>query len=249
MPIAVELEIAPDGSCLAHAPPTGCAVRGANQDEVLEAVPAAVARHRAWLRDHGVTVGPAPDGSSAVDVIETQRGWAPLRQGDRAALFRSDTSPLDRPLLDRLLALCAFARQDLLAAIRDLPAAVLARPTADGSSIGDIARHVGNAAEWYVSRLVPPETLPPEWADDAALPLAPFLEMELRTASDRLRRLTDHELAAVVTPTAWTAHPDEPWTARKALRRRLEHELEHLDQIRTILAAWRVGALPTTDIP
>lgn len=39
-------------------------------------------------------------------------------------------------------------------------------------------------------------------------------------------------------PTRWTSHPDEPWTARKALRRFLEHEWEHTGQVREILNAW-----------
>jgi hypothetical protein len=119
----------------------------------------------------------------------------------------------------------------------EVPDADLDRPVdADGTTIREILRHVGNAGEWYVSRLVPPETLPPEWEHDDRLPILEFLEMEGRTAVDRLRRLTDDVLAAVVTQPRWTDHPEEPWTARKALRRRIEHELEHLAQIESLLS-------------
>ncbi len=31
--------------------------------------------------------------------------------------------------------------------------------------------HIGNAEEWYVSRLVPAETLPAEWAHDDTMPI------------------------------------------------------------------------------
>jgi len=102
-------------------------------------------------------------------------------------------------------------------------------------SIREILRHIGNAEEWYVSRLVNPETLPPEWEHDKDLAILEFLEMERRTALDRLRRLTDRELADVFYPTHWTNHPDEPWTARKALRRFLEHEREHTAHARETL--------------
>ena len=82
-----------------------------------------------------------------------------------------------------------------------------------------ILRHVGNAEEWYVSRLVAPESLPTEWQDDEGMPLWDFLEMERRSALDCLRALSAEERAGVFYPTAWTSHPDEAWTLRKVLRR------------------------------
>ena len=71
--------------------------------------------------------------------------------------------------------------------------------------------------------------------------------MERRTAIARLRQLTEAERSQVVYPTAWTRHPDEPWTARKALRRFLEHELEHTAQVREVLAAYRDHLLAAVD--
>jgi hypothetical protein len=56
---------------------------------------------------------------------------------------------------------------------------------------------------------------------------------------DRLRALTEEQRAAIVYPTAWAYHPEEPWTARKALRRFVEHEREHTWQVREILEARR----------
>jgi hypothetical protein len=201
-------------------------------------MPDAVMRHRAWLRHHGVDVEMSVDLVGPAVVVEEQVGWAPLRRGDRAALFSVDLRPVGRAELDYLLSLFGFARDDLLEPAVAVPEADLDRPADDeGTTIRSILRHVGNVGEWYVSRLVPPETLPPEWENDDCLPILEFLEMEGRTAVDRLRRLTDDELAAVVTQPRWTDYPDEPWTARKALRRRIEHELEHLAQIETLLSS------------
>jgi hypothetical protein len=104
-------------------------------------------------------------------------------------------------------------------------------------------RHIGNAEEWYVSRIVPADTLSPEWEHDEELPLFEFLAMERRTAVERLRRLTDAERSEVFYPQGWTDHPDEPWTGRKVFRRFLEHELEHTGQVREILTAWRARLL------
>jgi uncharacterized damage-inducible protein DinB len=98
---------------------------------------------------------------------------------------------------------------------------------------------VGNAEQWYISRLVPLETLPAEWKHDDEMSIFDHLAMVRRTAVARLRGLTEVERSEVFYPRAWTDHPDEPWTARKVLRRFLEHEREHTGQVREILAAWR----------
>ncbi|HSJ58851.1 MAG TPA: DinB family protein, partial [Anaerolineae bacterium] len=58
---------------------------------------------------------------------------------------------------------------------------------------------------------------------------------------------TDGELTGVFHPTVWTRHPDEAWTARKALRRFLEHELEHTRQVRQVLDARRAALLAELD--
>jgi uncharacterized damage-inducible protein DinB len=130
----------------------------------------------------------------------------------------------------------AHTRADLVALAGNLCEEFLDWEPAPGSwALRRVLRHIGNAEQWYVSRLVPPESLPPEWEDDEALPLWEFLEMERRTAVERLRALTAEERAAVFYPTAWTEHPDEAWTLRKALRRFLEHEREHTAQAREIL--------------
>lgn len=131
----------------------------------------------------------------------------------------------------------SYSRADLLALVRNLSNERLDwKVERDTMSIHEILRHIGNAEEWYVSRLVDPQTLPAEWAHDESLPIFEFLELERRTALDRLRRLTDRELAEVFYPKQWTDHPEEPWTARKALRRFLEHEREHISHIRQVLA-------------
>lgn len=59
----------------------------------------------------------------------------------------------------------------------------------------------------------------------------------LASIFERLRQLANEELAVVAYPQCWTQHPDEPWTARKALRRLLEHGREHIRHIEAILAA------------
>lgn len=237
----VYLELGPGGECMAHVLTLpGCIAKGNNQDEALTALPGAIHSYHAWLRQHGEKVA---DPAEPIEfrIAEISTGFGPFRPGDKAALFSPDRMPVSREEMEQIyLCRSAYARADLMAIISDLPEKVLrCKPDRETSNIRQILRHIGNAEEWYISRIVDPETLPPEWAHDKKMPIFDFLEMERRTALDRLHRLTDRELSEVFYPTLWTKYRGEPWTARKVLRRFLEHEREHTVQIKEILARWQ----------
>jgi uncharacterized damage-inducible protein DinB/predicted RNase H-like HicB family nuclease len=245
---AVYLEHAAGGPCLAHIPGLpGCVVRASTCDEVLRKVPGAIHDYYAWLRRHGE---PTPFAGEPIEfeIAGESAGFGPFGPGDAAALLPTDQEPLLPEEAERYFHLMAHTRADLLALAHapstgekaSLPQDLLDwQPDPQSWSIRRLLRHVGDAEEWYVSRLVPPETLPAEWENDAELPIFEFLEMERRTAVARLRQLTADERSGVFYPALWTRHPDEAWTARKALRRFLEHEWEHTVQVRQILAANR----------
>ncbi|HIE37753.1 MAG TPA: DUF664 domain-containing protein [Anaerolineae bacterium] len=233
---AVYLEMAEDGRCMAHVPDLpGCIVRASDRDEALRRVPEAIRETLAWLRRHGEAV-PTEEKPVEIEIAAESIGFGPFDPGDAAALFPPDREPVSPEEMERAFRFMAYARADLLALVRDLPDELLDwQPDERSFSIRRLLRHVGNAEEWYVSRLVPPETLPPEWKHDEEMPVFEFLEMERRTAIARLRQLTQEERAGVFYPARWTGHPEEPWTARKVLRRFLEHEREHTAQVREIL--------------
>jgi uncharacterized damage-inducible protein DinB len=179
-------------------------------------------------------------------------GFGPFDPGDPAALFPPDQAPITREEIEGYIRLMGYARADLLALVSHLTDDALDwQPHPGHFTIRRVLRHIGNAEEWYVSRLVPPETLPAEWEHDEGMPIFEFLEMERRTAVERLRQLTPEEMSRVFFPAHWTKHPDEPWTVRKALRRFLEHEREHTAQIREMLVIWHryLGYPPTMPSP
>ena len=238
------LEIDPKGICMAHLLDLpGCMVRRGSRAEALEALPGAIREYFDWLRRHGEEVQPPEE--VTVEVAETSRGYGPFSPGDAAALFAPDCEPVGRAEMQAVyFHRAGYAREDLRELVKYLPPSVLDwQPDEGAISIRRILRHVGNAEEWYVSRLVPPETLPVEWEGDEDLPIKQFLEMERRTALHRLRQLTDEALGALTYPSQWTEHPEEAWTARKALRRMIEHEREHTGHIREVLAGWRLDLL------
>ncbi|HOG48647.1 MAG TPA: type II toxin-antitoxin system HicB family antitoxin [Anaerolineae bacterium] len=234
------LELAEGGQCMAHVLELpGCAVRAPGREAALRRLPDAIRSYHGWLRRHGEPA-PSPDEQPQVHVAGESVGFGPFDPGDAAALFDPDREPLTPGDLERHLQLMGYSRADLLALVRGLADEVLDwQADAHSFSIRRLLRHIGNAEQWYVSRLAPRESLPPEWEHDEHLPILEFLEMERRTAAGRLRGLTLQERTAVHYPSAWTRHPHEPWTARKALRRFLEHEREHTAQTQEILAQWQ----------
>jgi predicted RNase H-like HicB family nuclease/uncharacterized damage-inducible protein DinB len=234
---SVYLEIDKDGRCMAHVLDLpGCIARAVGREEALRKLRDAIYGYHAWLHSHGEPTL-SLKGPTEVEVVEESAGPGPFDPGDAAALFSPDRKPFTRGEMEGYFRLMACSRADLLELVHNLPDEILDwKPGPDTFTIRHLLRHVGNAEEWYVSRLAPPETLPSEWEHDEALPVFEFLEMERRTAVDRLRRLDESELAELFYPTRWTQHPDEPWTARKALRRFLEHEREHTGQLWEILA-------------
>lgn len=237
----VYVEVGAGGECMAHVLDLpGCISRGQSREEALDALPAALSGYQGWLERHGERQAATETESITVRVVESIEGAIPFRHGDRAALFQPDQISVQPEDVERYFRLSGYARADLLRAARGLPPAILRWKLHAGTmSIQEILRHVGNTEQWYVSRVVSVDSLPPEWEHDHILPLRTFLQMERNTAHQRLRQMTDRERAGVVFPTAWTTHPDEPWTARKALRRMVEHELEHTEHIHEVLRCWR----------
>jgi predicted RNase H-like HicB family nuclease/uncharacterized damage-inducible protein DinB len=236
----VYLEIADDGRCMAHVLDLpGCVVRAPARDEALSQLPGAIRDYHVWLRRHG-ELAPPVDEPIEVEVAGESSGIGPFDRRSAAALFLPEQQPITLDEMERYFYLMGYNRADLLALVRDLPDDVLDwQPHPESFTIRGLLRHVGNAEKWYVSRLVDLEGLSPEWSHDESLPILEFLEMTRRTAIGQLQHLTQAERSGVF----YTAHrawePGEPWTARKVLRRFLEHEQEHTNQVREILAAWR----------
>ncbi|MFQ5616420.1 MAG: DinB family protein, partial [Anaerolineales bacterium] len=178
-------------------------------------------------------------------VAETdEQSTGPFDPGDTAALFEVEKAPISLVEMEPYFRRASYNRADLLALVQGMDTETLDWEPAPGDfTIRRILRHVGNADEWYLSRLVEPGTLPPAWENDDKMPLFEFLEMSRRTAIERFRKLTGEERARVAVPTHFTSNPTEQWTARKALRRMLEHEREHTAHIREVLARWRARYL------
>jgi hypothetical protein len=227
--------------CMAHVLQVpGCFVRAPTIDDALAALPAAVGQRAAWLRSAGFPVElEVPLDFSVEEIVE---GTGPFDPGDPAAIFSPEQQPLTREESDVLLGVLERSRAGLMDLIADLPDEVLDWSTGGGMSVREILRHIGNAEEGYSSKLVDPDRLPEEWDHDDAMPIREFLEMERGTAVAILRDLDDSERSSVHLRLKSDGVTEEPWSARKVLRRFLEHEWEHYRHIKEVLQAHHAQA-------
>ncbi len=217
----------------------GCFSRGQNEEQALQSLQVELKKYYADLARHGESaITPA---HFEINIMErNNRATGPFDPGDTAALFEIEKTPIDSLEIQRYLSLATYNRADLLDLVGNMPGRLLDwQPPDSGSfSIRRILRHIGNADEWYVSCLISPEELPPEWETDAEMEIFDFLEMSRRTASEMFGRMNSARRSGeVVIPTHFTTAPSEPWTLRKALRRMLEHEREHTNHIREVIQA------------
>lgn len=230
-----------ENRCMAHVLQVpGAFVRAPSIDDALAALPAAVAQRAVWLRSAGFPVeSEEPLEFSVEEVVE---GTGPFEPGDPAAIFTPERQPLTREESEVLLYVLERSRAGLLGLIADLSDEMLDWSADGGMSVGEILRHLGNAEEGYTSKLVDPSRLPAEWERDDAMPIREFLEMERRTALAILRDLDDSERSSVHLRFKSDGVTEEPWSARKVLRRFLEHEWEHHRHIEEVIQAHHAQA-------
>jgi len=204
---------------VAHVPSLpGATARGATIAEAKENVRQSVAEYLRLLRGVGEPVARVSEG------VEFE-----FEEVD-GTTFPTDFDPLHPNELEALLRWMAVSRQELVDLVRDLPEdALMWQPNTDSRSIRDILFHLAESDVWYTDRL-------------KQGPEAPMFRLAAArsVALERLRAALNGDAATV------TTHEGEEWTPRKIVRRMLEHEREHIQQIRTKLAEIKSTAQQNT---
>jgi uncharacterized damage-inducible protein DinB len=146
-------------------------------------------------------------------------------------LFEFDKTAWDDEKLERTLRWLGYSRADLLAKIEGLGEEDLkARSVEPDRSVRDTLWHVANAEYGYVNRIAGPldgvEPVTDDWPAGVRERLAVIRDILER----RVRAIPPGKRGEVVYP-VWAHRPDEPWTLQKAVRRAIEHEIEHLAEL------------------
>ena len=213
----------------------GCFAEGSSAPLAVASVPRAIVGFLAWLKAHREPLVPEAIVSrptmSDLTVAEVRRAGAALNAGRGSATFDFDMVAWDDYKLERTLRWLGYSRADLLAKIEGMDETALkARHIAPGRTawrtLEDVADVETEYADYITGAGGGVEIVTEPSLSDIRERLAAARELLLH----RARAVPLERRAEIIYPIG-TCKPNEPWTLAKALRRALEHELEHLREL------------------
>jgi predicted RNase H-like HicB family nuclease/uncharacterized damage-inducible protein DinB len=193
---------------VAHVPALpGASARGQTVDEAKENVRLAVEQYLALLRDVGEPV-PRAGEPIHLEFEETD-----------TTTFVTDYDALRPAEMETILRWMAISRQELVDLLHCMPQEMMDwKPPESEWSVAEIVCHMAESDLWYTERLK-------QWPEAPLFRLAATRGIAL----ERLRALSEADRGRV------THHQGEEWTPRKVTRRMLEHEREHIGQLRRLI--------------
>lgn len=221
----------------------GCNIACSDGASLRQLLPVVVAEHAAWLKSHGEPM-PLSAFDFELDVVEE------IATKDRSAAdgefaFADDLRPVTDDEVATGVRHLEYARNDLVSLINSLPDAVqdwrppesaMARIdpwNPDVHTIREIVQDIADSDGYYIRGL-------------SDKPEAPVGRATLEERSEwiaRLRELSMEDRGRLFRPTRpWQDRPEE-WTARKVIRRMINHERFHTKEIQQRLA-WLLLGIP-----
>jgi len=206
----------------------GCIAQGPTTESALESAPEAIRTYLRFLERHGEAVRPEGAINTVVDVHITKGTW--LANGDPTPGFASDFKPLSTQNRSIYLQRLAWMQSDLLELIRDETQEQLRlEPKGGERSVYHILQHMAESQAVYLRYLVGPvnglseslRAVQNEGPDSLPLTLSTVWDI----TNARLESLTDEERKQLI------PHGQVTWSARRCMRRMLEHGWEHLLEI------------------
>ena len=213
----------------------GCVCDGKSIKEAVQSIPCTIRNHISWLEKHGEK---GESWEFKLRIKEHIYGVNELGlSGGKVAVFKPDYKFVDENDAKQYLAIWGHARNDLLRLTKTLSESQLKfRLNHNKRNVSEIMRHISNADWWYVSRIV--MGLEKEYPDvSQSVPEDTFqhLTATRKIVLEKLLSISVREKKKVFVPDYFAKYTDEIWTYRKVWRRLIEHELEHIIEIRKIL--------------
>jgi len=205
----------------------GCVAVGPTTEDALAAVPAAIRAYRGFLAGHGEPLDPVED--LDVHVVEhiTEGEW--LGNGSPYLVFGPDLQAVTAAEIDTLLRWFGWLRGDLAAwAASRTDEQLDESPAGGGRTARAILFHALGATGGYLAAALggaPGFSRIAGAAERGDMSLPDALRRTLTLATERVRATTPEERAAII------ERPRDRRTLRKALRRMLEHDWEHLAEL------------------
>ncbi len=203
----------------------GCIANGPTTEEALARTPDAIRAYHRFLQRHGAPVDPAAGIETEIAEHITEGMW--LGNGDPSIVFQPDLEPLTPDDAELFIAHLEWMRSDMLTLVEGLSDDQWEEKPPIARAIRRILEHVSGAEYSYVRLLgkIPgvagPGATEKMTRDELLTWMAHLREREI----DRLRALTDAERSEPF------RHGQTIRTARKVVRRMLEHQWEHLAEL------------------
>lgn len=219
----------------------GTHARATSRDELLKELMRELRCHLNWLQKHGEV-------TMSLETVEwnikEERGDINELgdSGGEVALFDFDLRNIDEDSLTRALRYMDYHRKDLLELCRTIDEVQMKEvPSGKRRSIEDILQHVCNAEEFYISRFgeeadeLYERHLGIPVVDADRLPIMERLGIVREACIRTLKEIVPTRGKVIFQRKEYCKYPAEQWTAHKVLRRLLEHEREHIYNIREYL--------------
>jgi predicted RNase H-like HicB family nuclease/uncharacterized damage-inducible protein DinB len=207
----------------------GCVAFGPTTDQAIENTRDAIRARLEFFRRHGER----PPDPEPMELFVADHVIERKLLGFGQQVFATDREPLTADEAARQLRWAEWSRDELVSAARAQEQLLIEPPPTGGKSAAAILSHVAGSEWSYVSSTL--GTLAGASAALAAIEGAgnePWaaLAAERETVMARLRAMTAAELTRLV-----EREDRPPHTARRMLRRMLEHEWEHVLELRSRL--------------
>jgi predicted RNase H-like HicB family nuclease/uncharacterized damage-inducible protein DinB len=208
----------------------GCWVFGRNQESALEKAKNAVFEWFNWLGKHRGSTSVRPT-EIEVQVVELLKvNYNPVEAGKPEPLFWSEVLPIKKEDITRTIRLMNYSRKDLLNLVTNLDEEILNwKPPEEPRTIENCLRHIAYVEPWYVTRL----NIKLSWR----FPKNVFelLNHTRRIVIEHLKNLPKGKTSGVFQPLVDRSPICNLWTARKVLRRLVDHEMLHRKYIEKAL--------------
>lgn len=208
----------------------GCVATGPTTEEAVAKTPEMIRSFLDMLHRNGEKVDPKGEIETEIAVHITEGDW--LGNGSPYITFPSDHEPLTAKEIERFITWVEWMRADMLALVTPLSDDIWSDKPETGRAVRRIIEHVAGAEYNYVRAFgkIPGLAGPGAMEKMSRDELLAWMD-NLRTCEvERLRNLTDEERETTLTRGESTRTP------RQMVRRMLEHQWEHLVELRERLA-------------
>lgn len=194
----------------------------------------AIAEWFEWMRKYGEQV-PVEAKNFEVEVAEMLRvNYNPVEAGKPEPLFWSEVLSITKKDVTRTLRLMVYSRKDLLKLVSNLGDECLDwLPPKKPRTIRNCLRHIAYVEPWYITRLN--VNLPSRYPRK----MFEMLDYTRKIVIDYLRNFPHDKMRGIFQPEKDQSPVCNLWTARKVLRRLVDHERLHTRYIEKVLQMYK----------